>query len=579
LPLDGIMLGFTARELHELLSGGRIERITQPESDLLILNVHSNGKTHKLLISANPNSARMHITGQNYKSPFEAPMFCMLMRKHLTGGHITYIKQINGDRLVEIAVDCTDELGESCRKTLYLEAMGRHSNLTLEAGGKIIDAIRHVTGDMSRVRQALPGLPFIFPPAQDKIPPEDATEEAVLARFSRESGPLGSVLPSIISGLSSITSREFAFRLAGSGNADIKALDLVRLSGMVCALLKKLPELEPPLLLLNDNGAVCDAVPFPYITYTLCPHTEMPSVSAALDALFAERDKKEHMTQRSQSLLRFLKAGIERLGKKLALLEEERAQSEKSEDLRIMGELLTAQLHLVSRGSAEVILDNYYNGGQVTVPLDIRLNPAQNAQRYFKRYQKACAAQKMAAEQKEKALAELRVLEDALCDIGNCETEEDLGDIRNSLIENGLLKKAAVKKTVRKTVESMPLRFVSTDGIEIAVGKNSIQNERLTKAAQGSDLWVHAKDMPGSHVIVRAEDKPVPDSTLIQAAQLAAYYSKAGGNNVPVDYTLRKNVKKPGGTPPGYVTYTGQHTLMIQVTEKEIRALNRIGRV
>jgi predicted ribosome quality control (RQC) complex YloA/Tae2 family protein len=578
VPLDGMGLGFAARELHGLLAGGRIERITQPENDILLLHVHACGKTHKLLISANPNSARLHITTYNYTSPLEAPMFCMLMRKHLSGAHIAGIRQINGDRLVEITLDCADELGEYRKKTLYLEAMGRHSNLTLTVNGKIIDAIRHVTDDMSRVRQALPGLAYTLPPSQDKVSAEDASEETLLPRFLAASGPLSGALQSAISGLSSVTARELAFRLSGSGDTDVGEIDPNRLTAAVCALLKKLPALGPPLLLLDDNGAGRDIIPFPYLTFAHCPHTEMPTVSAAMDALFSQRDKKDRMAQKSQSLVRFVKTGIDRLSKKLAAIEDEQAQSEKSEDLRIMGELLTAQLHLVPRGGSEVILDNYYNGARIAVPLDIRLSPAQNAQRYFKRYQKARAAHKMAAEQKIIAEAEARILEGALCDLGNCETEEDLNDIRSALTQAGLLKKAAGKKPARKPAESLPLHFLSVDGFEMAVGKNSVQNERLTQAAQGSDLWLHAKDMPGSHVIVRAAEKQVPDSTLLQAAQLAAYYSKAHGVNVPVDYTLRKNVKKPGGMPPGFVTYTSQRTLLIQVTEKEIRAMNRIGR-
>ena len=268
------------------------------------------------------------------------------------------------------------------------------------------------------------------------------------------------------------------------------------------------------------------------------------------------------MQQRSASLRRLVKTHLERCEKKLALQEEELLNADKMEDYRVMGELLTAQLHLVPRGAQQVTLPDYYTGGTLDIPLDVRLSPSQNAQRYFKRYQKARAAARLAAEQKEKTLAEIRLLEEALVGLESSENEDDLNDVRRML-----------PKSQR---QSAPMRFNAADGTEIAVGKNALQNERLTLSARGEDIWLHAKDMPGSHVIIHAEGREVSDDTLLTAARLAAFYSKARGVAVPVDYTLRKFVKKPSGAPAGFVNYTRQKTLIITVSEAEIRKINQI---
>ena len=263
---------------------------------------------------------------------------------------------------------------------------------------------------------------------------------------------------------------------------------------------------------------------------------------------------------------------------RLALQEEELLSAEKMEDYRIMGELLTAQLHLVPRGADKVQLNNYYDGQMLEVPLDVRLTPAQNAQRYFKRYQKARAAVRLAAEQKEKTLRELEILESALCDLDTSETEDDLSDVRRVLQDAGLMKKDSQnkKKQTKNQRQSAPMRFEAEDGTAITVGKNSLQNERLTQSARGDEIWLHAKDMPGSHVIIHNEGKPVSDATLLTAANLAAWFSKGKGLSVPVDMTLKKYVKKPAGTPTGFVTYTHQKTYRITVSEADIRAIKQL---
>lgn len=580
MPMDGLTLGFMARELKETLNGGKIEKVNQPEKDMLVLLIHAQGKNHKLLLSAAPSFARAHLTNASYQNPADAPMFCMLMRKHLQAGRITGLEQLGGDRVLKITVESKDELGDTAPRELYLELMGRHSNLTLVKDGRIIDAIRHVSGDMSRVRQALPGLPFVPPPAQDKIDPAELTEEALSDKLTALAGPLDKALAASIRGLSPVAAREIAFRATGMQRADLADLNLSSLSQVVCAFFRRLPEIAKPTAQMGPDGLMADVLPFPYLSLNPDLQKPYPTLSAALDAFYFGRDRRDRMNQKSQSLKRLIKTHLERDEKKLALQEEELTASAKMEEYRIAGELLTAQGYLVPRGAETVELPNFYDpqGGTVEITLDVALNPAQNAQKYFKRYRKARVAQDLAKEQKEKTLKEIELLEQALFDLEESETEQDMADVRKALEDGGIVKPAATgkggKKKPPKKPDSAPLRFEAPDGTEIIVGKNSAQNDRVTGAARGNDTWLHAKDMPGSHVIVKAEH-PAPD-TLGMALRLAAWYSRGKGAAVPVDYTLRKNVKKPGGSPAGFVIYTNQKTVMVSTTEGEIATMKRL---
>ena len=580
MPMDGLTLGFMTRELQEALRDGRIEKVTQPEKDMLVLLIRAQGKNHKLLLSAAPSFARAHLTEASYQNPADAPMFCMLMRKHLQAGHITDLMQVGGDRVLKITIENKDELGDTAPRELYLELMGRHSNLTLVKDGRIIDAIRHVSGDMSRVRQALPGLPFVPPPAQDKLDPAELTEDSLLEKLTSLAGPLDKALAASIRGLSPAAAREIAFRATGMHRTDLDSLKLDELCRVVCAFFRRLPEIARPTAQMGPDGLMADVLPFPYLSLNPDLQKPYPTLSAALDAFYFGRDRRDRMNQKSQSLKRLIKTHLERDEKKLALQEEELTASAKMEEYRIAGELLTAQGYLVPRGAETIELPNFYDpkGGTMEIALDVALNPAQNAQKYFKRYRKARVAQDLAKEQKEKTLREIVLLEQALFDLEESETEQDMADVRKSLEEVGIVKPASAgkggKKKPPRQPESVPLRFEAPDGTEIIVGKNSAQNDRVTGAARGNDTWLHAKDMPGSHVIVKAEH-PAPD-TLGMALRLAAWYSRGKGTAVPVDYTLRKYVKKPGGSPTGFVIYTNQKTVMVSTTEGEIASMKRL---
>lgn len=575
MPMDGLTIGFAAREIDRALSGGRVDKVAQPEKDTVILTVRAGNANHRLLLCASPNNARCHFTAQTFPNPLEPPMFCMLLRKQLMGGRILSVRQIGGDRIVYIDVDTVDELGDHVLRRLILEVMGRHSNLMLVDGdGRILDAARHVSADMSRVRQVQPGLPYLPPPGQDKLAPDGLTADALLAKLAVQGDvPLHKALAASVSGLSNPAAKELAFRVLtpGSDRAD----DLSRAAERLVDLLRRLPDMTDPRVLLDDAGEPADVFAFPYLSQPLERQAACPSVSHALERFFGARDQKDRIAQKSASMVRLLKGQIERCEKKLAQQEEDLAGAAKMEEYRLMGELINANLWQLHKGQTQALLPNFYDeaGGTVAVPLDGQLTPAQNAQRYFKRYQKARSARVMAAEQREKTLAELDYLEGQLLDVGKCVDESELEEIRQELTRTGYIRHGQNRRQQRALPKSKPYRYRSSDGIDILVGKNAAQNDRLTGAARPDETWLHAKDMPGSHVIIRCEGD-VPARTLKEAATLAAWYSKGQrSSSVPIDYTLRKYVKKPGGAAPGMVIYTHQHTLYMTVVESDVRGI------
>ena len=578
MPMDGLTLGFAARELDALLKGGRVDKITQPEKDTVILLIRAGSENRRLLLCASPNNARCHLTGANFPNPLEPPMFCMLLRKQLLGARVLGMKQIGGDRVLHLDLDTVDEMGDHVLRRLILEVMGRHSNLILvDSENRILEAARHVSQDMSRVRLIQPGLTYAPPPAQDKLDPACMNAILLSDRLAAAGDvPLHKALAGCVAGLSNPAARELAFRVLtpGCDQAD----DLSAAAARLADLFARLPGMVDPRVLLDENGDALDVFAFPYLSRDLTRQQPQPTVSQALERYFGARDQQDRLQQKSASMVRLLKGHIERCEKKLALQEEELASAQKMEEYRIMGELINANLWQLQKGQTQAELSNFYdeNGATLTVPLDIQLTPAQNAQRYFKKYQKARSARQTAAEQREKTLAELNYLEGALLDVGKCVGESELEEIRQELVHTGYLRKNTNRRQQRALPQSKPYHYLSSDGIAIDVGKNAVQNDRLTTTARPNETWLHAKDMPGSHVIIRTEGE-VPPATLREAAILAAWYSKGQrSSSVPVDYTLRRYVKKPSGAVPGYVIYTNQHTVYMTVSESDVRAIREV---
>lgn len=568
MPMDALTLGFVARELKEALVGGRVDKVGQPERDELIVSVRNHGRNLALLLTANAGTARAHLTTRRQSNPLEPPMLCMLARKHLIGGRVSDVRQMLGDRILEIDVENISDLGDPTVRTIVCEFMGKHSNLMLiNAEGKIIDSARHVTQDVSRVREVLPGLPYERPPLQEKLPYDELSETALIPALSGKSGPAARALTEAVTGLSRQTAREIALRMTGEEDGDASLLE----PGRVSAFFASLPSLASPRLVSAEDGRPLDVTAFPYRIYASLPQQTFETISEAMDAFYAQKDAAERISQKSATLRRILRSNIERCEKKLALQEEALAGGAKMDEYRLKGELLTACQGSIAKGQTKVLATNYYDPElrPMEIALDPKLSPAQMAHRYFKLYQKARSAQKLAAEQKEKTLGELTYLEGQLFYLDACQGEDELNEIRAELEKMGYAGRALTRRQIKSLPPSKPLHFRSAQGRDILVGKNNLQNDKLTQTAAPEETWLHAKDMPGSHVVIVGKD---PDEeTLYQAALLAAKYSKGGsGSNVPVDYTLRKYVKKPAGAKPGFVIYTRQRTLFVTPTAENL---------
>lgn len=565
MPMDGVTFNLVARELHALLAGGRVDKITQPERDELILLIRNGGENHLLLLSASPACARAQITRAKKANPLEPPNLCMLMRKHLSGARVIEIRQAESDRILEIEFEHIDELGDKARKTLICEFMGKHSNLILVGSdGKIMESARRVTEFISSFREVLPGIAYRRPPAHGKIPFDRAEESALCAALRDKGGLISRALAGSISGLSAPLSRELAYRATGNEDATLENHDIPSLSRAVCGALREILTNPQPRLLLSATGAPLDLMAFPYFSRQGQPTRAYDTLSDAIDDFYFLRDREERIQQKSAALHRVLKNNIERLEKKIALQIAALESGERAEEYRIKGEMLSASPHLVKKGMKKVRLPNYYDPDcqELEVELDEKLSATANAQRYFKLYKKAQVARKLAEEQRAKAAEELEYLDGQLENLSLCTDESDLAEVREELMRFGYVKDTASRRQMKALPASEPLRFTSADGTLIFVGKNNVQNERLTFSAQGDEWWLHAKDIPGSHVIIKSVSPS--NETLLEAAKLAAKYSKSGASShVPVDYTQRKFVKKPGGSKPGFVTYTHQRTLFV----------------
>lgn len=575
MPMDGVMLGFVARELDVLLRDGRVDRVIQPERDEIHLLIRAQGANHRLVLSASANAARVHLSAHAKTGPMEPPMFCMLLRKYLGSGRVQQVRRIAGDRILEIDIQALSELGDQVVRTLVVEIMGRHSNIILRAAdGRIIDAARHIGEDISRVRQVLPGLPYCYPPSQGKLNPETASAGEIAARLQETGGKLDKAISGCIAGFSPQAAREACARIGLDTAALVQEIDVHAAAKALAQYLTDMPAMGPSVVNLTEDGAPQDIYPFRQLHLPLARTQAYDGPSAALDAYFYERDRRDRMNQRASSLAHTLKNHIERCEKKIAIQIEALEGAARMEEYRQKGELIQANLYRLKKGEAVARVENFYTEdcAPIDIPMDVSLSPAQNAQRYFKLYQKARGARTLAAEQKAKAEQELEYLEQMEDDLRKCTDAQGLSELRAMLEKSGHVRAVQTKMKPRKEAPSQPMKFLSCDGIEIEVGKNALQNERLTMGAKGDELWLHAQKMPGSHVLVHASD--VPESTIAEAAMLAAYYSKGvRSSQVPIDATLRRYIKKPGGTPAGFVIYTHQRTLYITPDEAAVKRI------
>ncbi|MEN6471790.1 MAG: NFACT RNA binding domain-containing protein [Clostridiaceae bacterium] len=575
MAMDGLNLAASAAEIRAALTGGKIDKIYQPEKDELLLHVRAGGENHKLLLSASAAHGRAQLTNAKRVNPVDAPMFCMLLRRRILGGRIVAVEQPDLDRTLILRVEAENELGDKEVYALVCEIMGKHSNLMLLSGANIIlDAIRHVGAGVSNVRFILPGLSYAPPPAQDKKNPLFASESDFYAAL-HGTGRLDKALSNAFFGLSPAMAQSLA-RCTVDGNelGELREAQKAELAGALGAFYERLAQGEfDPCVALDNYGEPAGV--YPFVPKDMEFRREA-TLGAALDAYYERLDAAERMARRGASVRKILQNNIARMEKKLSLYNDALGSEEESEKLRLFGELITANLHAIKKGASEAALFNYYLDPPqaVMVTLDARYSPAQNAQRYFKKYQKAKAAREMAVKQRGQALEELSYLEGQLDNLDKCNTDAELFELHEELVTLGYVKREKTKQKPQKLPPSKPVCYLSSEGTEIYVGRNNAQNDYLTlRFADGEDYWLHVKDIPGSHVIVKSGGEPGRE-TLFEAALLAAYFSKArGGSNVAVDYTPRKYVKKPSGAKPGMVIYTTNKTAYVTPDEAQVKRI------
>lgn len=572
MPLDAITLSSVVEELKSHILGAKLDKIYQPTRDQVVFLLRTKEGASRLLLSANPSAPRVHFTRESVENPASPPMFCMLLRKHLAGGRFEDITQPPMERVVDFSLGCTDEFGEPVTRHVILEIMGRNSNLILTGGdGRIIDCVRRVDYEMSEQRQVLPGLYYHLPPSQNKLSPGSATLEditALLQRISTPTRPDGFLMDHF-SGLPPLICRELCFRYDPTLE-DLNALSSASRYGFGAYLKAEFQKLlEGPRMpyLLLKNGTPWDFTYLPILQYgAMVESQRQESFSALLDGFYAKRDAAARMKSKSQATLKTVTNLRNRTARKLQNQRKELAGAADRDTFRIRGELITANLYRMERGQTKLLAENYYDPElkQVEIPLNPTLSPQQNAAKYFKDYNKAKNAEQYLTEQIAKGETELNYLESILDELSRAETEKDLTDIRQELISGGYLRNTDKKKRM-KTAPSRPMEFMSSAGLRIRVGRNNVQNDQLTlKSSYKSDLWFHTQKIHGSHVILSCEGQQPDEQSILEAAQLAAYYSQArDSQNVPVDYCPVKQVKKPAGAKPGMVIYEHYHTLYV----------------
>ena len=564
MAFDAFFLTAVLEEIRRKATGARVEKIHQPSRDTVILLLRCEGGREKLLIAANPAAPRLHLTTASPENPEQPPMFCMLLRKHLSGARLASVTQQPMERLAVFAFDCTDEMGYPVQKRLVVELMGRTCNIyLLGPDGRIIDCLRRVGLDESSRRQALPGLYYQDPEPVNKRDP-GVLEQLDYVNLLGEPGAdlLADRLMDTLGGLSPLVCREAALYAAGAADARVEGLEPEAVGEKLHLFFREhLAHPAPYYCLQGDTPkqfAFC-----PIRQYGGCREAE--SFTALMDEYYIVRDRKDAMRQKSQAVRKTVSNLCQRLRRKLAIQEKELEATYDRERLRQLGDILTANIHRIQKGARFVEAEDFYDEEMkvIQIPLSEVLSPQQNAAKYYKDYARMKTAEKELTRQMELAEQELVYLESVLEELNRAGTEQELEEIRRELQEGGYVREDAARKRM-KQAKSQPMRFESTDGYPIYVGRNNRQNDELTfKLARKDDLWLHAQKVHGSHVIISCGGTVPPDDTVTQAAQLAAYYAETtGGQNIPVDVTPVKQVKKHPAGKPGMVIYHTYRTVI-----------------
>ena len=563
MAFDAVFLSAVLAEVRKRCLGARVDKIHQPSRDTLILHLRSRDSREKLLFAVNPTAPRLHLTSASPENPAEPPMFCMLLRKHLLGARLTEITQLPMERAAFFTFDCTDEMGDAVQKQLAAELMGRTCNLYLLApDGRILDCLRRIGLDETTRRPALPGLKYIPPePVAKENPLESPDFAAILDRPGAD--VLADRLMDTLGGLSPLVCREAALFAAGDIDARVSALDREDTARKLADFFREYGAHPRPYYYAAPDGTPKQFAFCPIRQYGSCQKAE--SFGALLDGYYTLRDRKDAMRQKSQSVRKTVQNLCTRLTRKLAIQEKELQATYDRERLRQLGDILTANLHRVVKGQTVISCEDFYDEEMkmVDIPLSPILSPQQNAAKFYKDYTRMKNAEKELTHQISLGQTELEYLKSVLEELNRAQNEAELEEIRRELSDGGYLRQDGGKKRVKQG-KLAPMRFVSTDGYPIYVGRNNRQNEELTfKLARKDDIWCHASKVHGSHVIISCAGTTPPDNTITQAAQLAAYYAETtGGRNVPVDVTPVKQVKKIPNGKPGMVIYHTYKTVI-----------------
>lgn len=560
MAFDGLFTKAMTTELQALVTG-RIAKIHQPNAQEIVLHVRAGGTNYKLLFSIHSAYARVQLTTQAIDNPSEPPMFCTLLRKHLEGGVIASIRQETADRIITIEINATNEIGDPVKRVLSAEIMGRHSNMLLIdcETNKIIDSLKHLPPSVNSYRTVMPGAQYIAPPAQQKENPFTVSTADVAAFFNEPRDV--KEIQQQFAGFSTLHARELLHRIGDKDAATVWAQFLTDTSSAAA----------PTYCEIDGKISFSAAA----LTHIEGEHVTYDSLSTLLDRVFFARAERDRVKQQAGDLERWLQNELQKLQLKMRKLEQDYARAEKLDTLQLYGELLMANIYAFEKGMTDVTVTNYYSedGETVTIPLNPRKTPVENAQQYYTRYNKAKNALVMIQEQLEKTAADISYFEMVAQQVQHA-APGDIEEIREELAEQGYLRLRASKKK-KKPTKPMPEQFVSSSGVPISVGKNNKQNDFLTfKVAKRNETWLHTKDIPGSHVVIHSD---TPDEqTLAEAAMLSAYFSKARESSaVPVDYTEIRHVKKPNGSKPGFVIYFEQKTLFVTPDESLVMQLKK----
>lgn len=578
MAFDGITIANIVSELNHTIVGGKINKIAQPEADELMITVKNNRTQYRLFLSASASLPLIYLTGENKQGPLTAPNFCMLLRKHIGSARILSVTQPGLERILIFELEHLNELGDICRKKLIVEIMGKHSNIIFcQEDDTIIDSIKHISANMSSVREVLPGRTWFIPHTQDKMDPLSMSREAFTETVFGKNLPVFKAVYTSLTGFSPLIAEELCVRSGIDPKRqaqELKETEKETLWQTTDDLVDRIRRQDFSPVIVYQEEEPLEFAAFPLTKYQDQKSVSYESISQVLESYYSMKNKITLIRQKSADLRRIVTTAIERTSKKYELQQKQQKDTEKKEKYRIYGELLNTYGYHLEEGARSLEALNYYTNEMITIPLDEHLSAAENAKKYFDRYTKLKRTEEALNELLEETRSDLEHLESIRTSLDIALDEDDLVEVREELMEYGYLRRKGSSGKKKKIV-SRPFHYRSSDGFDIYVGKNNFQNDELSfKFASGNDWWFHAKGQPGSHVIVKSNGEELPDRTFEEAARLAAFYSKGRqAPKVEIDYTQKKNLKKPNGAKPGFVIY---HTNYSMIAEPKIHEIEEI---